>query len=550
MTPIELPFVLPGFEVDEVQERDGLIEIMTHSITTEAPCPACGQRSRRIHSYYQRSPADLPISSWRVRLHLTVKRFRCRVATCPKATFAEALPDLIARNAQRTDRLTMGLGAVAFAVGGQAGSRLTQKLNMPTSGDTLLRIIRATPLAAFEEPIVLGVDDWAKRRGRVYGTILVDLERHRVIDLLDDRTAETLASWLQAHTQIAVVTRDRSTEYTRGITLGRPDAQQVADRWHLLVNLREALQRVLDRLRPELQALVPARKPANSSTIPLLRQRHRSPQELAARDARHFRRTTLHTQVQRLRRAGQTSQTIARRLKLSRSTVYRYLSLAEYPERTHRKPPSQLDPFIEYLSQQWQAGIRNASELWRAIQALGYPGSRRQVAQWVYERREDPHPTTPTRYLDTRDQTAARLPAISRVPDRAPLPAARQSVWLFLKHTNQLEPDELKLREQLLRNPTVAKAKVLVQDFQRMVRERRSRNWTAWCKACDQAAIPELVNFAAGLRQDESAVRAALKMAWSNGQTEGQVNRLKLLKRQMYGRAKFDLLRRRCLAPP
>lgn len=251
MTPIEMPFVLPGFAVDEVQECNGVIEIRAHSTSSAAICPACGQRSQHVHSYYQRSPADLPISKWRVRLRLTVKRYRCRVATCPKATFAEALPDLVARNAQRTDRLTIGLGAVAFAVGGQAGNRLADKLNMPTSGDTLLRIIRATPLPAAEEPGVLGVDDWAQRRGRVYGTMWVDLERHRVIDLLDDRTAQTLAEWLKSHTQIAVVTRDRSTEYTRGIALGAPQAQQVADRWHLLVNLREALQRLLDRLRPE-----------------------------------------------------------------------------------------------------------------------------------------------------------------------------------------------------------------------------------------------------------------------------------------------------------
>lgn len=291
MTRIDLPFILPGFEVDEVQERDGVIEIQAHSTSEAVICPACGQRSQHVHSSYQRSPADLPISNWRVRLCLTVKRYRCRAATCPKAMFAEALPDLLARHAQRTDRLTLGLGAVAFAVGGQAGSRLVHKLNMPTSGDTLLRIIRATPLPASEEPSVLGVDDWAQRRGRVYGTILVDLERHRVVDLLDDRTAETLATWLKTHTLIRVAARDRSTEYTRGITLGAPQAQPVADRWHLLVNLRAAVQRLLDRLRPELQALAPAKESANSSAIPLRRQRHRSPQELAARDGRRTRPT-------------------------------------------------------------------------------------------------------------------------------------------------------------------------------------------------------------------------------------------------------------------
>jgi transposase len=142
MTPIELPFSLPGFEVDEVVEHDGVAEITAHSTSVDAICPACQQRSRHVHSYYQRSPTDLPVSSWQVRLHLTVKRFRCPVAACPKVTFVEGLPDLIAPKAQRTDRLTTGLSAVAFALGGQAGGRLALKLNMPASGDTL---VLATP---------------------------------------------------------------------------------------------------------------------------------------------------------------------------------------------------------------------------------------------------------------------------------------------------------------------------------------------------------------------------------------------------------------------
>jgi transposase len=549
MTPTELPFALPGFDVDEVSEHDGVIEITAHSTAEQAICPSCKQRSRRVHSYYQRSPADLPVSDRWVRLHLTVRRFRCQVETCPKVIFAERWPDLLAAKAQRTERLTTGLSAVAFALGGQAGCRLAGKLKMPASGDTLLRIIRRTPEAMMDAPSVLGVDDWAKRRGRVYGTILVDLERHRVVDILTDRTAETLADWLKAHTSVSVVARDRSTQYARGITLGAPQAQQVADRWHLLVNLREALQRLLDRLRPELQARMPVKMAPKPGEIPILRLRHRSAQALAARDGRRGRRIALHQKVHRLRHAGHTIRAIARQLKMSRMTVYRYLSQSEYPEHArHKRLHSQLDPFTGYLTQQWLAGCRNAAQLWREINGQGYPGTRRQVAQWAYERREQPTRTTPTRYLDTQAQSAAKLITVNQVPDRAPLPVSRQLVWLFLKHTNQLEADELSQRKQLLRHPLLAKARHLVQEFQGMVRERKPKSWKAWLKACDAAGIPELVNFAAGLRQDEQAVRAALTLEWSNGQTEGQVNRLKLLKRQMYGRANFDLLRMRCIA--
>lgn len=546
MSPIELPFSLPGFAVDEVGERDGMIEVVAHSTWQEAICPACQQRSRRVHSYYQRAPADLPISDRRVRLQLTVRRFRCETQGCSKATFAERLPDLLAPHAQRTERLTTALGAVAFALGGEAGSRLATKLGMPTSGDTLLRTIRRTPGPAVAGPRVIGVDDWAIRRGRVYGTILVDLERRRVADLLCDRTAQTLAEWLKAHTSVQTVARDRSGEYARGITLGAPQAQQVADRWHLLVNLREACERLLDRLRPELSALRPSKEPEPPDGIPILRLRHRSRQEVAARDGRRERRIALYEKVHRLRRAGHSIRAIARHLQMSRMTVYRYLSLSRFPERAARKgQPSILDPFVDYLSQRWRAGCRNASQLWREIRKQGFPGTPKRVAQWVYERREQPSRLTPTKYL-SRD----RLIALSEVADRPALPVSRRLVWLFLQRTRQLAPEDLKLRDQLLTHPVLRKAMTLARGFQRMVRERRTEALPQWLQACERAEIPELANFAVGLREDYWAVRRALSSAWSNGQAEGQVTRLKLLKRQMYGRANFDLLRLRCLHPP
>ena len=202
MTPIELPCALPGVEVDDVREHNEVIEIVAHSIGTEAFCPVCQRRSTHVHSYYRRSPADLLIADRRVRLVLTVRRFRCLNQHCARVTFAERLPELVAPHEQHTERLGTALEAVALAVGGQAGQALTQKLKMPASRDTLLRLVRRTSDVSLGNPEVLGVDDWAQRRGRVYGTILVDLERRRAVDLLPDRTAETLAHWLQAHSSV------------------------------------------------------------------------------------------------------------------------------------------------------------------------------------------------------------------------------------------------------------------------------------------------------------------------------------------------------------
>jgi transposase len=231
--------------------------------------------------------------------------------------------------------------------------------------------------------------------------------------------------------------------------------------------------------------------------------------------------------------------------------VYRYLSMSAFPERaTAQTRPSILDPFVADLTERWRAGTRNASELWRAIRAKGYPGTRRQVAQWVAQRRERPSPLTPKKYLERGTLARDRALPLHEAADRTPLPSARRLVWLFLKHTDQLEPEELTLRDQLLTHPMLTQAKQLAQDFQNLMQERKALALETWLKACEAAKIPELANFASGLRQDAQAVTQAMSSVWSNGQTEGQVNKLKLLKRQMYGRANFDLLRSRVLHPP
>lgn len=362
-------FLLPGCEVDAVKVYGREMIIEAHTIRTMALCPACAQSSQRVHSYYTRRPHDLPVGEYVVCLCLRLRRFRCLNPTCPKRTFTESLPELLKPHAQRTQRLTLTLYHVGQALGGAAAARLLTHLRMAASGDTLLRILRQQSQAERETPRILGIDDWARRKGHTYGTILVDLERRQVADLLPGRTAATIEDWLRAHPGVDVVARDRSTEYARGVADGAPLALQVADRWHLLLNLRQMLERLLSRLYLRLKQLPGAG--GLESTTSLAAQRGPFPRTHTDREASlssRARRIALYEEIQWRRRSGQKINQIASELNLHRATVRIHYYAESFPERSRRQPkPSLLDPFLPYLEERLEEGCENALQLWREI---------------------------------------------------------------------------------------------------------------------------------------------------------------------------------------
>jgi transposase len=465
--------------------------------------------------------------------------------------FTERLPLLLEPWARRTARVREWIQVVGLAAGGEGGSRLLGRHGLPTSPATVLRLIRRRTAPAAPAPVVIGVDDFALRRGRTYGTIIVDLERHHPIDLLEDRSAATLIAWLQDHPSIEVISRDRSTEYARGATLGAPAAVQVADRWHILKNLREALERTLDRQRSVIAALAlppldtPSHRP-DSEAIPLtgLFPAQRSRGEIAAQEGRRQQRLARYQQVQALHAQGMSSRAIAEQLGLARGTVRRFLHAGSFPERARaRRSASLLDPYLPYLERRWREGCQNALQLGRELQAQGYTGSRKLLAVWARQRRAEPAPSTPTKYLPTPPQPARAQPPRPPQP-----PASRRLVWLFLLPPERLRDEEQMAARQLrAASPDLEQAYQLTQAFVHMVRDRVPEALAAWLTAAAASGVPDLVTFASGLEQDRPVILAALSLPWSQGQVEGFVNKLKTLKRQMYGRAKLDLLRQRLL---
>ena len=239
--PMRLLPTVPGLRLVDTFIDADTVSFTLESTSVPVVCCVCGQKTARLHSHYSRTVADLPWGGRHVRLLLNVRKFRCSEPECPRRIFTERLPDLVEPYARKTTRLREVVELVGFALGGNAGARLIGRLGMRASPTALLHYIREAAIASYPAPEVIGVDDFSLRRGRCFGTIIVDLERHRTIELLADRCAPTLAAWLKAHPSAQTIGRDGSKEYARAIAAGAPEAVEILDRWHLLKNLREAL---------------------------------------------------------------------------------------------------------------------------------------------------------------------------------------------------------------------------------------------------------------------------------------------------------------------
>jgi len=532
-------------------------------------CPACGQRSSRVHSHYNRTLQDLPAHGRVIQLQIRIRRFFCDFPDCRQQTFAERFPEVTNAHWRKTCRLTQALRQIGFAAGGESGARLAGELGMPLSPDTMLRLMRRTALLTIAEPRVLGVDDWAFHRSQRYGTILCDLELHRPIDLLPERSASTLAAWLQRHPGVQFISRDRSSEYAKGASVGAPQATQIADRWHLLHNLIEAFDRALDRnhalLAQTAKALdqaVAARIPPTAAEdrvppapqVPVLVEPSKLPpkqptQRQRRQEQRRARRRARFDQVKELQVQGVPLLRIAKQLHLARCTVCRYARTEQFPERAVRhgkdivsqtfcrrsRSACPLDPYLDYLKRRWDAGCHNATQLYREVKEQGFTGSpymvRRRVVSW-------------------REPTESGQ-ASGRQPECRPAwrPSPRTVTWLLLKPDRDHSPEqEIFLAALQQRWPELMENVALIQEFRSLLCQGHPADLEAWVALADDASIlPEIKQFAQNLQLDWAAALEAVRQPWSNGQVEGQVNRLKLIKRQMYGRANFDLLRQRVL---
>ena len=529
-------------------QLDDTATLMTLHVTSTqrlVPCPVCTVFTSRVHSRYTRTLADLPWGTARVRWQLRVRKFICANVQCPRRIFTERLPEVVAPWARRTPRLVAWLIAIGLALGGTAGVRLRQCLGLTVSRQTLLRIVRRLPLPCDSPPQVLGVDDFACRTHQTYGTVLIDLARRQPVALLPDREAETLAQWLRTHPGVEIMARDRAKAYADGARHGAPEARQVADRFHLLQNLLDALEHVFQTHRNAVEAVndairrqgVPLSDGGIAVAVPPPAASVTVQSKVAQRRAQ---RVAFPQQVGALHDQGWPGHAIASHLGIGKNTVCRSLRTATLPERKRRSDGgrSVLNPSKSSVLERGNAGCCDALRLFQEIQRRGYPGSYATVARYAQRLRQAQgqaprhRPPRPTRPVVAAPQH--------------PLLTARRAAWLVLRRAEKRAGEEA-LRLAQLRAPhaDVAEAIDLAQDCARLVRQRQPQPLEPWLARAATSAVGAFQRFAKGLRDDDDAIKAGVTLPWSRGPVEGQITRLKRLKRQMLGRASLTRLERR-----
>jgi transposase len=514
--------------VDKIECEPSAVVIRARCCPAAAVCPACGTWSSRVHGGYVRQVRDLPLGGRPVLIHLGMRRFLCQNTACKKVTFAGQADGLTARYQRWSVPLAGLLSQVALELAGRAGTRVARALGVAVHRGTLLRLVIDLPEPAIASaPQVLGVDDFALRRGHVYATVLVDAATGRAIDILPGREAGPLAGWLKAHPGARVICRDRAGAYADGARDGAPAAVQVADRWHLWHNLAEHTAKAVARHRACLKQIAAAADPQ-----PPPEPDPAATAVLAAESRLEARMRDQHAAVQALAARGLGLRAIARELGVDRKTARRFAHAATCDEAVARaiSRPTVLDRYQPHLHRRWNEGCRDAAVLHAEITALGYRGSLRTVYRYLQPLRTGTAP--------------AALPPSS-------LKIGQVTSWL-LRRTEDLDPRQQQLLAEVRGHRTqLDRLAEHVTSFAKMMTKRTgAQDLASWLERVDADDQPELHTFATGIRHDLDAVTAGLSLPYSSGVTEGNVNRLKAIKRQMYGRASLDPLRKRVIHHP
>jgi transposase len=536
---------LAGLQVRRVEDTGDAVVISASCITSPRCCPACGPVSSRVHGGYSRTVADGAAGGRPVLIILRVLRFPCLDPSCPKVTFAVQEDGLTSRYCRRSVPLTGMLTGFGLELAGRAGARLAARLGIAVHSSTLLRLVAGLPeREAATAPEILGIDDFALRKGHVYGTVLVNMDTGDVVDMLPDREAATVEAWLKKHPGTALICRDRAGAYAEAASAGAPDAIQVADRWHLWHNLAGYAEKTAGRHRAcllaagrgtqdgdgrqEGEGLPGGSCPDQENQLPPdgFLDAHGRERRLVARTRERY------ADIRARLDAGQSQAAISRDTGLTAKTVRRFTRAQGIDELLVKAVTreSKLDEFKPYLCRRWDNGIRDAAVLHAELRERGWTGSVKTVQRYVAPFRKTAAPAGPP-------------PAV---------PKTRQITRLLLTRPGHLQPGEqAQLADIRARCPHLDSLAGHIGAFAEMMANLTgAAGLDAWLAAVEADDQPELHSFATGVRSDKEAVVNGLTLPCSSGRVEGTVNKIKMIKRQMYGRAGFALLRRRVMLHP
>ena len=492
---------MPSLKLQKIDYSDDVIRIYASIKSRRARCPVCGRYSKRVHDYYFRTITDLPVFQNRTVILLKTRKFKCGNNRCHRKVFSEQTPDII-RYSRRTSRATRILETFSIELTGRLGSILSKQMHLAVSSSTITRIAYSQQLPDINQPRVLGVDDWAYRKGVSYGTILIDMETSRPIELLPSRDGLELKNWLMKYNDVQIVTRDRASSYA------------------------SATEELLEL--PDHESVINT-KPKDKMTVT---------ENIEPVITKADQRLERFNKVKELQAKGFPRKRISRDLKMSNNTVRSYFLMDTLPSWTRPKTTN-FDLFTDHVLSRIKTDGYILKDIYDEITEMGFKGEISQARHNINMLKEQSKIST-SGFSQIQSQ---------KIPYIRPLSSRKLAKYIGSRLTEITDHYERYYLQTLLDNSAELRiVRKLVQIFKTMLSRGRG-NIKRWIDFIIRSKhkLSGLKTFARGMLRDIEAVENGINMSWSNGAVEGHVNRIKSIKRQMYGRASFELLRKKVI---
>ena len=543
-------FGIPGVVFYDSVISDNLILLSALLKAKTAKCTCCGKRSKSIHSSYMRKLTDLSVTGRAVKIILKVRKFRCRNSNCSQIVFSEQHLPLTQKYSRLTGRTFHYLQRLLIEVSSRKGEYISDLFSVKQSSSTCLRIVKSIEMPDYQELTTIGIDDWAYRKGKSYGTIIVNALNHRPVELLKSRDKEEVADWLKEHNSILYVTRDRSSSYSNAIKSGASKASQIADRFHLIKNLGD---HIAHEIRIEYKAikkswlahrksLYQIKENNNSLSSGDYEDRSDSQYKKHTNSVSH-RKQELFNRVQEFKKNNYSQRAIAKALNINRNTVRYYFEMEELLPRATIYYNNYGD-FMDLIKECCNQGL-NVRTIFVSIKERGFKGNQTSFYQWF--NRHFPEYQSKKRLPVALNSSpivyeATRFSGMS--PNRLAIHLTN-SEWGVSKKTGEYSKSHILAEEIINSSMLLKRMREVYNTFREVLNSKDELRLDQWLEKYKSTKIRRIISFINGINLDLKAVKNAIKYPWSNGVVEGHVNRLKNKKREMYGRAGFELLRRK-----